>query len=188
MEVMGYSDPKQAIVAQLALPRGKPMWQSAPSPRAARRSIVRGGGHDADPDTMRFIKQRATHHHELHAVTFADREEKKYRFLVGVVQNRDGWEVKGLAGGGEVDPPRAQPWVNTCGWGWPNSFCSGGWVVGTGSEAAARVRLRFPGGPTLQDSVDDGIVLMISDARVQVPATVEILDADGSLIATHFAF
>jgi hypothetical protein len=197
-EAMGYPDPRQAIVAQLAQPRRKPLWQSAPSPGGPRAAISRGGGHDADPDTVRFVKQRGIPGRELHAVTFADREGMTYRYLVGVVQGAGGWQVKGLAGGGrrlqdprqsgEGDPPRDQPWVNFCGWGWPRSFCGGGWVIGSGSTAAARVRLRFRGGPMLEDTVDDGVVLLIADARVDVPATADILDAKGSLLASHSAF
>lgn len=64
-EAMGYPDPQQAIVAQLAQPRRRPVWESAPSAGGWQRAISRGGGHDADPDTMRFVKQRkppGTHH------------------------------------------------------------------------------------------------------------------------------
>ena len=187
-EAMGYPDPKQAIAAELARPRGKPLWQSAPSAGGLRRAISRGGGHDADPGTVRFVKQRGIRGHELHAVAFADRDGRNYRYLVGVAQGAGGWEVNGLAGGSGNDPPRDQPWINFCGWGWPRSFCGGGWVSGTGSKAAARVRLRFRGGPMLEDTVDDGVVLLIADARVDVPATAEILDATGSLLASHSAF
>jgi hypothetical protein len=183
-----YPDPRQAIVAQLAQPGGKPLWHSAPSPGGWRRAISRGGGQDANPGTVRFVKQRGIPDHELHAVAFADRDGRNHRFLVGVVRDASGWEVKGLAGGGAGDPPRDQPWVNFCGWGWPRSFCGGGWVIGNGSAAAARVRLRFRGGPMLEDTVDDGVVLLIADAHVYVPATAEILDASGSLLASHSAF
>src|SRR3984893_778053 len=187
-ETVRYPDPRQAIVAQLAQPRGKPLWQSAPSPGGWRRAISRGGGHDADPDTMRFVKQRGIPGHELHAVAFADRDGRNYRFLVGVVRDASGWEVKGIAGGGGGDPPRDQPWINFCGWGWPRSFRGGGWVIGNGSRAAARVRLHFRRGPMLEDTVDDGVALLIADARVDVPATAEILDAKGSLLTSHSAF
>ena len=57
-----------------------------------------------------------------------------------------------------------------------------------GSGAAARVRLRFPNGPTLEDVVDDRVVLFITNARVDLPAAAEILDASGALLATHSAF
>jgi hypothetical protein len=185
---MGYPDAKQAIVALLVQPRGKAVWQGPPAPGGRRAAISRGGGHDADPPTVRFGKQRGIQGHEIHTVTFADQEGRSYRFLVGVVQGSEGWEVSGLAGGGEGDPPRDQPWVNFCGWGWPRSFHGGGWLTGKGSEAAARVRLRFRTGPILEDTVDDRVVLFIADARVDLPAAAEILDASGSRLATHSAF
>jgi hypothetical protein len=40
----------------------------------------------------------------------------------------------------------------------------------------------------LEDTVDDRVVVFIADARVDVPATAEILDAKGSLLASHSAF
>ncbi len=186
---MRYPDPQQAIVAQLAQPRRKPFWQSRPSPGGWRSAISRGGGHDADPSTVSFVKKRGIRGHELHAVAFADGDGRRYRYLVGVAEGSDGsWAVDGLAGGGEGDPPRDQPWVNVCGWGWPRRFCGGGWVIGSGSQAAARVRLRFRGGPMLEDTVDDGVVLLIADSRVDVPATAEIFDVKGTLLASHSAF
>lgn len=138
---------------------------------------------------VRFVKQREILGHQLHAVAFDDRNARPCRYLVGVVRDSDGdWEISGLAGGGVGDPPRDHPWVNFCGWGWPSAFRGGGWVTGSGSEVAARVRLRFRGGPMLDDTVDDGVVLLIADSRVDVPATAEIFDAKGSLLASHSAF
>ena len=165
------------------------MWESQPSPEGWRGAVSRGAGRDAAPGTIRFVKQRSIPGHELHSVAFADSDGRRYRYLVGVVRSRDGsWQVSGLAGGGVGDPPRDRPWVNFCGWGWPHSFCGGGWVIGSGSKAAAHVRLRFREGPILKDTVDDGVVLLIAEARVDVPATAEILDASGSLLASHSAF
>lgn len=185
---MGYPDPRQAIVAQLAQPRAKPLWRSRPSPGGWRCAISRGGGHDADPDTTRFVKQRGILGQELYAVTFDDRNGTPYRYLVGVKDSDGGWEINGLAGGGVGDPLRKQPWVNFGGWGWPSAFCGGGWVIGSGSGNAARVRLRFRAGPVLEDTVDDGVVLLMADSRVDLPATAEILDGKGSLLASHSAF
>jgi hypothetical protein len=185
---MGYPDPRQAIVAQLAQPGGKPLWRSRPSPGGWRSAISRGGGHDADPGTIRFVKQRGIAGHELHAITFDDRNGRPHRYLVGVKDFDGDWEISGLAGGGVGDPRRDQPWVNFCGWGWPSAFCGGGWVTGCGSEDAARVRLRFRGGLVLEDTVDDGVVLLIADSRVDLPAIAEIRHAKGFLLASHSAF
>jgi hypothetical protein len=53
---MAYPDSQQAIVAQLAEPRGRPFWQIRPSPGGWRSAISHGGGHDADPDTISFVE------------------------------------------------------------------------------------------------------------------------------------
>ncbi len=185
---MGYPDPRQAIIAQLAQPGAKPLWRSHPSPGGRRSAISRGGGQDADPGTIRFVKHRGIAGHELHAVTFDDRNGRPHRYLVGVKDSANGWEISGLAGGGVGDPRRDQPWVNFCGWGWPSAFCGGGWVTGSGSADAARVRIRFRGGSVLEDTVYDGVVLLMADSRVDLPATAEIRDANGSLLASHSAF
>lgn len=123
---MGFPDVKRAVIALLAQPRGQVVWQSASSTDGWRRGISRGGGQDADPSTIRFAQQRGIQGHEIHAVTFADQEGKRYRFLVGVAHDADGWEVSGLAGGGECDPPRGQPWAAGQGTNWRSSAASCG--------------------------------------------------------------
>jgi hypothetical protein len=186
---MGYPNPRQAILAQVVQPRAQPILQSWSRAGHVRADIARGGGYDADPNTVRFVKVRGIPGQELHAVTFADRDGKNYRFLIGVVKDPDGrWGVSGQAGGGGNDPPRDRPWVNFCGWGWPHSFNGGGWVVGSGSAEATSVRLRFQNGTILEDTVDDRVTLLIADTRVDMPATAEILDPRGSVLASHTAF
>jgi hypothetical protein len=61
-------------------------------------------------------------------------------------------------------------------------------VIGTNSERAARARLLFADGTTLEDAVDAGIVLFMTEAPVRLPATVEILDGTGSVLTTYEAF
>ncbi len=56
------------------------------------------------------------------------------------------------------------------------------------SEAAAQVRLRFQEGPPLQDPVEDGVVLFLVDGPVHMPATADILDSGGALLASHSTF
>lgn len=92
------------------------------------------------------------------------------------------------AGGGGDDPARDHPWINFGAWGWPRSFSGGGSVIGVNSERAARARLRFADGTRLEDSVDSGVVLFMTDAPVRLPVTVEILDGAGSMLTTYEAF
>jgi hypothetical protein len=96
--------------------------------------------------------------------------------------------VRGRAGGGDHDPPRDHPWINFGAWGWPRSFCGGGRVIGTDSELAARARLQFADGTTLEDTVDVGVVLFLTDDPIRLPATVAITDLAGSVLATYEAF
>ena len=51
-----------------------------------------------------------------------------------------------------------------------------------------RARLRFADGPSLEDSVDAGIVLFMSETPVRLPATVEIVDGTGTLLTRYEAF
>jgi len=48
--------------------------------------------------------------------------------------------------------------------------------------------LRFADGPSLEDSVDAGIVLFMSETPVRLPATVEIVDGTGTLLTRYEAF
>jgi len=186
---MGYPDPKKAIIDRLAAPPGHLISQSPPSPGGLQSSIRGPGGEDADPDTMQFVKERGGPGRQLHYVRFSTRAGDRRRFVVGVVQQQNGqWEVRGCAGGGDGDPPRDQPWINFGAWGWPRFFCGGGTVIGTNSERAARARLLFANGTTLEDAVDAGIVLFMTEAPVRLPATVEILDGSGSVLTTYEAF
>lgn len=186
---MSYSGPKKAIIDHLAAPPGRLISQSHPSSGGLQSSIRGPGGEDADPDTVQFVKERGGPGRQLHFVHFSSRAGDRRRFVVGVVQQQNGrWEVRGYAGGGDGDPPRDHPWINFGAWGWPRFFCGGGTVIGTNSERAARARLLFADGTTVEDAVDAGIVLFMTEAPVRLPATVEILDGTGSVLTTYEAF
>jgi hypothetical protein len=96
--------------------------------------------------------------------------------------------MRGCAGGAGGDPARAHPWIDFGAWGWPQFFCGGGKVIGAGSERARQARLRFANGTTLEDTIDAGIVLFITEVPVQMPVTVEILDGTGAMLTTYQAF
>jgi hypothetical protein len=55
-------------------------------------------------------------------------------------------------------------------------------------RAGRGARLRFADGPSLEDSVDVGVVLFMSETPVQLPATVEIGDGTGSMLTSYEAF
>jgi hypothetical protein len=186
---MGYLDPKEAIIDRLSAPAGHLISESRPAAGGWQSSVRGPGGEDAASDSVQFVKERSSSGRQLHLVRFSTRAGEQRRFVVGVVQQPGGlWEVRGFAGGGDNDPPRDHPWINFGAWGWPRFFCGGGSVIGTNSERAARARLRFAQGTTLEDAVDAGVVLFMTENPVQLPASVDILDGTGSLLATYEAF
>ena len=85
----------------------------------------------------------------------------------------------------EEDRSETDPRVNFGGWWGADGFCAGGDVIGTGSDQARHVRLSFVDGTTVEDSVDDGVVLFLVEHGVRLPATASILDANGTVIATQ---
>lgn len=184
---MAGSDPKQVIVDWLVQPsvlssesRGEGGWVGQ------RRS----GGHDADPATIRFLKAQVIPGRQVHAVTFdslMDGRRLAIRFTVLVVQDEEGvWHVRGGGGGGAGDdgPIRNHPWANLGGGGWSDQFCMGGRVIANGLDIAS-VRQVTGNGLTMDDTVDDGLVLIVTDQRVELPIHAELYDRYGVLVSRH---
>lgn len=183
---MDGSDPKQVIVDWLA----RPSVVTSESPvlgEGGWRGQRRQGGHDADPTTIRFLKERSIPGYQLHAVMFENGSPYAMRMIVGAAQDAAGaWRVRGGAGGGGDAPIREHPWVNLGGWGWSAEFRAGGHVVNNGLDIAI-VRLVAGNGLTLEDTVDDGLVLFVTDQRVELPIQAELYDRSGMLVAHHEA-
>jgi hypothetical protein len=78
------------------------------------------------------------------------------------------------------------PWVNLGGGGWPGQFYAGGEVLFQEQEVV-RVRLRAANGTELEDSVEDGIVLFVTDHEVRMPVYAELFDGGGNLVSQHRA-
>jgi hypothetical protein len=165
------------------------VWSGPSSGGGWQRQRRSGGGLDADPASIRFLKERGAGPSRLYAVAFRSRSGRGCFWLAGVEEGPDGrWAVAGGAGGGLADPPSERPWLNLCGWGWPRRLRAGGRVVGRGSEAARRARLTLADGRVLEDTVDDRVVLFAQDSGDSTPVTVEILDGTGGTLSSHPAF
>lgn len=170
-------------------------------------------GLQPDPDSIRIVKERAIPGRRLYRIAAIERRsrvrqlydqgtapwlvvpialrlprQRELSLWVGArEQPEGGWVAEGMAGGGAGDPPWDEPRVNLCGWGWPDRFAGGGRVIDQG-RGVTGVRLRFANGVELEDSVDDGEVLFLTDEHVEVPATVSLYDSGGALVASHDAF
>jgi hypothetical protein len=144
------------------------------------------GGMDAVPETIDFGKVRSVPGRQVHWVTFETRGGKRMQFTCCVEQDDAGaWTLFGGAGGvADCDPVRGHPWVDLGGGGWPRHVYAGGRMLEDGG-AVARVRLHAANGIVLEDTVEHGVVLFVSDDEVRVPTEAELLDANGRLIHRH---
>lgn len=152
------------------------------------RAETSRGGLDAKPETLQFGKTRSIPFGEIHAVTFETQTGQRLRFVCYVRQDKVGeWQFVGGAGGGvNGDPRRGHPWVNLGGGGWPKQFYAGGQVLEHAGRVV-RVRLRAANGTVLEDSVEDGMVLFLTDKEVHPPVYAELVDPSGQIVSQHRA-
>jgi hypothetical protein len=138
------------------------------------------------PDTAQLVKKREAPPHQLWYVTcegeIGDESGRYWEWTVLATEEESGrWSASGVAGASGGCPERGLPWVNLGGsWG-PPGFRAGGTVEDAGA-GIARVRLTDAQGLIFEDTVDDGVVLFISDRSVATPLRVDLLDADGRVV------
>lgn len=180
---------QEAIVAHL-VKEPKPKREiTQRSPRGWTSSTEYGGGPDADPSTIEFVKSKSFSSCQLHEVTFTNHGGMSMHELITSWQEVDGsWQVHSCGGGGGRHPRRSQPWVNfTAAFG-AESFTGGGWVIGDGSEHARSVRLIFANDIMIEDTIDNGVVLFFEPRRVVFPAEVAVSDSNGDALVTYMEF
>jgi hypothetical protein len=186
---MSLTGAEQAAFDHLAAEPGPVTWASPPSPSGWVASIRGGGGAGADPATVRFVKSRAFPGCQLHEADFATRDGQAQHMLVRTWQEPDGsWVADPIGGGGGEGPHRSRLWVNFAAQWNAQQFAAGGHVTGQGAEEACMVRLTFADGTTIEDTADNGVVLYFASPGVSFPATVEILDTAGNVLAGYDEF
>lgn len=137
--------------------------------------------------TFHFGKSRGVPGRQAHALTFGDQEGPTQSWACTVRQDEVGeWQFEGGAGGGLSVGAcmRGYPWANLGGGGWPRDFYAGGRVEEDDGRVA-RARLRAANGVVLEDTVDEGVVLFVTNDEVQLPLAVELLDARGEVVSQH---
>lgn len=193
---MTMQDPKQFIEAYLSLPSGA----REPSPPPPVDSWLGGPfdiawrvhGMNAKAGTIHFIKQRDLFRRQVHVVSFEDQARLTWDYICIIGQDEQGfWHSMG--GGGTVvkqdarKPTRSFPWVHLYG-GFNDSHLWAGGSVTEQALDAHRVRLTTKNGLVLEDTVQDGFVLFLTDQSVEVPVKVEVFRRSGELIGTQTAF
>lgn len=181
------ASPEQVIRDYLAAPHVAASSREDP-PGSGWRAETGTGGMNARPETLTFVKMRALGSRRLYAVTFTGKGGRPTLFLCHMIQDEhDGaWRFDGGAGGGTSgNPRRGYPWVNLGGGGWPSRFYAGGSLLEDDAGVVARVRLRAANGVTVEDTVDSGIALFLTDDAVTLPIRAELLDSAGALVGQH---
>jgi hypothetical protein len=168
--------PEHAILEDLAGVR--PQWLGAgPPPRF--RPV---------PETFRVVKKRETSAGQLWYVACHMDEgrgqPRPWHWVVSVAKETPRrWKASGVTGGSGDFPARRFPWANLGGsWG-PRGLRAGGTVEDAG-KGVARVTLIDAKGRVFEDTVDDGIVLFLSDEPVAMPMRVHLYDRQGGIVAT----
>jgi hypothetical protein len=191
---MSARDPKQAILDFICQPLGQ-IQPSSPLPPgvpltewvAERR---RGGGLGAKASTVQFLQERRLPDRQIHLVAFENETGQQEQWICYVkVATRGDWQFAGGAGGtngGEEDsmPQRGTPSVNL-GAGWRGDLFWAGGRVRTKGLDVVRVRLISANNIILEDLVQDGLVLFVSDQAVQRPLQAELFDRSGKVVGTH---
>lgn len=191
-------EPKQVIIDYLSLPEGELINQPEPGSRPVAKDTSRvqpgimrkGGGVGAKADSVQFLRERSIPHRQVHAVIFEDEAGQKWDFICFVTQDAERlWHFESGGGGSRgADikgyPSRSQAWANLAGGGWEDRFWAGGYVMDTGLDVVL-VRLNSNNGLVLEDTVEDGLVLFVTDQKVRVPIEVELYNRSGELIGKH---
>ncbi len=138
-----------------------------------------------DVVTIHFIKERIIPGHQLYAIMFEDDAGQQYYGNCLLRQDTAGnWRIGGASWGAGI-PVRSQPWANLGG-GDGSNFYAGGYVSDNGFNVA-RVRLIGDNGVVLEDTVENGQVLFLTDQHVETPVKIELYDDAGKSVGSHIA-
>jgi len=187
---MAIDDPREVALAFLTTPAFVTAQTKGPGGWVASTG---GGGLDALPESVMFVKERHLPNRVAYNVRFTTGAGMRMRYTLSLAQGNDGaWQVMGGAGGAaeepsESTPKRGFPWANLGGGGFSRQFYAGG-AIEENNGAVARVRLRSANGIEMEDTVEQSVVLFMSADALRMPLEVELYDDAGNLVARHTAF
>ncbi|GCE27091.1 hypothetical protein KDA_25750 [Dictyobacter alpinus] len=139
--------------------------------------------------TLQFLKERSLPGRKAYIVVFENEQGHEIYFTCYVEQDaQELWQFRGAAGDGSMGstpgPVMEQAWVNLGGGGMPDHFYAGG-LVADHDRHVARVRLVAKNGTIIEDQVENGLVLFISEQPINLPILAELYDDTGALIYSH---
>ena len=152
-------------------------------------SASNASGVKADPPTIQLLRERSIPGHQLYAVTFRDVVGQPHSGHCVIEQDKAGdWRVSGGSWSKSTQlPERAYPWISLSGGGgFGHAFYACGNVHAQG-RTITRVRLVSKNGVELEDTVEDGLVLFLTDQAIVLPVQVELYDDTNTLVSRHKA-
>lgn len=145
-------------------------------------------GFEAQEGTIQFLRSRLLPHAQLHEVAFESKRGDHQRLLCLVLSQPDGtWHVNtanNISGARRRICQGEEPHVLLAGGNLNGHLHLHGHVV-DGDQEATRIRLVFHNGRTLEDTVQDGLVLFVPEQGFPLPTQVELYDSAGNLVGTH---
>ncbi len=171
---MANPDPKQEIINKLT----RLLLPSAKATTANEKEVR----------TLRFLKERCITDRQVHFVVFEDQKGHRMHFTCYIVRDAKGhWQFRGAEGDGITGTPGSvveQAWANLGGGGMPDHFYAGGYVADHGLDVT-HVRLVAKNGTIIEDNVEEGIVLFLTDQLVTLPVEAELYDRNEKLVYKH---
>jgi hypothetical protein len=139
----------------------------------------------AQPRSVQVLKQRDLPGRRLYAVSFTTPDGRAGFCVCELRQWRDGlWSAHGSAGGGRGGGQQERPFANFGGSpGNDSSGCYFGGLLESGfARDVALVCLVSADGVTLEDTVEQGVVLFQGEGPVRLPLSTELYDHTGKLV------
>jgi hypothetical protein len=190
--MMSEQVPTQFLREVLSLPDGE-RESSPPPPPNSRvggdpRYRMRKSGPEAKADSIHILKQHTLPHTHLYAVTLEDEAGLAWDCLCLLEQDERGfWHggaVASIVKKGAGRSTRQAPWIRLIGGGEGEFIWAGGYVTEKAPDAHL-VRLIGKNGLVLEDTVQDGIVLLQAEKYMELPVRVEIYNRAGELLGVQ---
>ena len=176
-------DPKEAIVSRFSL------------------LASRNGYCIPNINTVGSLKARTLPMHQLHLITFQDVHEQWWSYTCFLEQNEIGLWYVGSSGGnptsskllareGDPDPfiyLRGGQQTKSSKQGVTYNFRAGGEVVAK-EQPIVRVRLLSAIGSVLEDTVQDDLVLFVSEHYTPFPMEAELYTSSGTMVSKQPVF
>lgn len=177
------SGPVDAVLAEIT----KPAVAGAPQTAAPGRwqgTLYRGGfGHQAVIESIRLIRVLEGPQRAIVATEYDDTSGQHWQYFYGAERTEErNWRLRGGAGGSGREPVGRSPWVNFGGWGWPRLLALAGSVHGPNVH---RVVVLDADGHQAEDTVANGLALLLIDGPVAMPCRIELCNGEDRLLAVQ---